>query len=175
MQGESALPEFRFPVEAGHVLTFARAIGDSSASQLEALTSGTDAAGAESPAPAIPPTFLQGGAHFNPESPLRPRPGAPWIADVGGTDEADSGKGSGGGGMLHAEQSFEYRRPVRPGEVLHVSTRLGETWTKEGKRGGRLTFSEQITEYRDPAGAVVVIARSVGVRTERAATEAESK
>lgn len=149
---------------------FARAIGDASASEREALIS---TPGAEGDQPAIPPTFVQGGAHFNPESHLRPRPGVAWIADVKGNGVVGSGKSS-GGGLLHAEQSFEYRRPVRPGEVLVASVRLGETWTKEGKRGGRLAFSEQITEYRDDAGALVVLARSVGVRTERAATETES-
>ena len=45
--------------------------------------------------------------------------------------------------------------------------REGETWEKSGKRGGKLIFSETITEYRDQNGELVVTARGVGVRTEK--------
>ena len=43
----------------------------------------------------------------------------------------------------------------------------GKTWEKEGKRGGKLVFSESVTEYRDQNGELVVTARGVGVRTEK--------
>jgi hypothetical protein len=43
--------------------------------------------------------------------------------------------------------------------------RPGESWEREGRRGGKLQFSESITEYRDQNGELVVTARSVGVRT----------
>ena len=76
--------------------------------------------------------------------------------------------GSGGGGMaLHAEETFEIHRPVRVGEVLTKTTRQGETWEREGRRGGKLHFSELRHEYRDEAGALVVTARQVGGRTGR--------
>jgi hydroxyacyl-ACP dehydratase HTD2-like protein with hotdog domain len=78
----------------------------------------------------------------------------------------------GGGGIgrgLHAEQRFEYHRPVTVGDVLSVTTRPGATWEKEGRRAGKLTFVETISEYRNQDGELVVTARSVGVRTERAA------
>jgi acyl-CoA thioesterase FadM len=67
---------------------------------------------------------------------------------------------------LHAEQHFEYHRPLRIGDVLTSTTRAGEGWEKEG-RSGKLVFSEAITEYRDAAGELVVTARSVGVLTQR--------
>ena len=51
--------------------------------------------------------------------------------------------------------------------MLTAETRAGERWEKEGKRAGKLLFSETITEYRDEAGELVVTARSVGVRTEK--------
>ena len=51
----------------------------------------------------------------------------------------------------------------------HLTTRPGATWEKEGRRAGKLTFAETITEYRNQDGDLVVTARSVGVRTERAA------
>ena len=46
----------------------------------------------------------------------------------------------------------------------------GKSWEKEGKRAGKLLFSETVTEYRDQIGELVITARGVGVRTERPAT-----
>jgi hypothetical protein len=51
--------------------------------------------------------------------------------------------------------------------VLTVETKQGNTWERESKRAGKLTFRERITEYRDQKGELVVTARSVGVTTER--------
>jgi hypothetical protein len=131
-----------------------------------------------------PPTFVQASAQFDPDYPLRPKICQPWFgsgreptgagAATGGGAKGDGGGGgtSGGGGMgrgLHAEQHFEYHQPVAVGDVLSVTTRPGETWEKEGRRAGKLTFVETITEYRNQEGDLVVTARSVGVRTERAA------
>jgi acyl dehydratase len=50
---------------------------------------------------------------------------------------------------------------------LRGRTRKGETWHKQGRRGGELTFFDQITEYRDDTGEPVVTARWVSVMTER--------
>src|SRR3712207_7244777 len=55
-----------------------------------------------------------------------------------------------------AEQHFEIHRPLRPGDVLTGTTSAGKTWEKEGKRGGKLLFSESVTEYRDQHGELVV-------------------
>ena len=54
-----------------------------------------------------------------------------------------------------------------PGDVLTAEVKPGKTWEKEGKRSGKLVFSETITEYRDQNGELVITARGVGVRTER--------
>ena len=72
-----------------------------------------------------------------------------------------------GGGGLHAEQHFEYHRHLRPGDVLSAKTTPGKTWEREGRRGGKLMFSESVTEYHDQNGELVITARSIGVRTER--------
>ena len=66
---------------------------------------------------------------------------------------------------LHAEQHYTYHRPLVAGEVLTVTVRPGESWEKQGRRGGTLQFSETITEYRGADGQLVVTARGVGVRT----------
>jgi hypothetical protein len=143
-----------FPVEAGHILLFERAIGEPEPR--------TDLA---------PPTFVQASAQFDPGYPLRPKVGEPWFGSggtpTGATKSPVSGGGSGGGTGLHAEQRYEYHRPVRAGDVLTATTRRGETWTKTGRRGGNLNFLEIITEYRDEKGELVVTATSVGVITER--------
>ena len=56
---------------------------------------------------------------------------------------------------------------MRPGDVLTATTKPGKSWEKEGRRAGKLKFTETVTEYRDEKGELVVTARGVGVRTER--------
>jgi hypothetical protein len=146
----------RFPVEAGHVLAFTRALGgDDPPPTSPSPFTGLPAAG-----DAAPPTFAIAGAQFDPEYPLRPGPGVPWHGSGG-----DAGLVTEGAGGLHAEQHFVYHRPVRVGDVLVPTSRPGETWEKQG-RSGRLRFRERITEFRDEAGQLVVTAVSVSVLRE---------
>ena len=56
--------------------------------------------------------------------------------------------------------------------MLTATTFPGKTWEKEGKRSGKLIFSESVTEYRDQNGDLVITARGVGVRTERPVEQA---
>ena len=51
--------------------------------------------------------------------------------------------------------------------VLTATTKPGETWEKQGRRGGKLVFTESVTEYRDQDGELVVTAKGLGVRTEK--------
>ena len=153
----------RFPIEAGHIMMFARAIGDPNPAYYGALD-GTDGVPA-------PPTFVTASAQFDPDYPLRPKIGQPWFGsgrEATGRGATSIGVADGGGGTgLHAEQHYTYHRPLRAGDVLTTSSRTGEGWEKQGRRGGRLIFSEFITEFRDAAGELVVTARTVGVRTEK--------
>lgn len=163
----------KFPIEASHILMFARSVGDDN----EIYYDADYAKGTEPGSIIAPPTFMQSSAQFDPDYFLRPK--------VGGDNWFGSGKnpsglkpkepkkgekssgGGGGGGGLHAEQHFEYHRHPKPGDVLTATSKPGKTWEKEGKRSGKLTFSEGITEYRDQNGELVVTARGVGVSTER--------
>lgn len=158
----------RFPVEFGHIMMFARSVGDPNPIYADEEY----AADSEVGHVIAPPTFVQAGAQFDPDWPLRPKIGEPWFGSGRNpTGTPRPGGGGGGGGMargLHAEQHFEYHRHLRPGDVLRAETRPGKTWEKEGRRAGKLLFSETITEYRDQHGELVITARSVGVRTERA-------
>jgi acyl dehydratase len=157
----------KFPIEAGHIMMFARAIGDDNPVYYdEAYAKKTEPGGI-----IAPPTFAQSSAQFDPDYVLRPKIGQPWfgsgkeptgVKPGAGSEETASGRG------LHAEQHFEYHRPLRPGDVLTAAVKPGRTWEKEGRRSGKLIFSETIIEYRDQNGELVITARGVGVVTERA-------
>jgi hypothetical protein len=159
----------RFPVEAGHILMFARSIGDPNPIYADA----EHAANSEVGAIPAPPTFVQASAQFDDDYPLRPKIGKPWFGSgkeaTGLKREAGAGGGGGGAGRgLHAEQHYTYHRTPVAGDVLSAMTFPGERWEKQGKRAGKLVFADTITEYRDQNGELVVTARSVGVRTEKA-------
>jgi hypothetical protein len=155
-----------FPVEASHILMFARSIGDDNKVYSDAdYAKTTEAKGI-----IAPPTFAQSSAQFDPDYFLRPKTGKPWFGsgkNPTGVSRESGGGGGGGGGGLHAEQHFEYHRPLRVGDVLTATVKPGKTWEKEGRRSGKLVFSESVTEYRDQKGELVITARGVGVRTER--------
>ena len=150
---------FTFPVDRSAVMLFARSLGDIRPEYSDPDDAATKAVGGI----VVPPTFVQSSAHWQPDYPLdltRPRTGPPPAQRAGG--------GGGLGRGLHAEQHYEYHHPIHAGDTLTVSTRPGERWEKQGKRGGKLMFSGSITEYRNQDGVLCVTARSVGVQTERA-------
>lgn len=149
-----------FPIEATHIMMFARSIGDENPVYHDAEAAKGSAVGGV----IAPPTFTAAVAQFNPEQ-SRPRPGVKWFGS-GGTPSGIEGKAPSAGG-LNAEQHFEYFRPIRAGETLTAETRPGTTWERESKRAGKLLFSDRITEFRDQAGELVARVRSVSVKTER--------
>jgi hypothetical protein len=148
----------RFPVEAGAIRVWAQAIDDDN----PAYFSETAAAGIGLSAIAAPPTFLQSAEHWAADSPVRPTRGQLWRGSGGGPGVAPAATDS----RLHAEQHYEYHRPVVAGDVLSARSVDGPSWQKAGRRGGTLRFDEQVTEYRDQAGELVVTVRSVAVLTE---------
>jgi acyl dehydratase len=161
----------RFPVEAGHIMLFARSAGDPNPIYSdEEYAASTEVGGI-----IAPPTFVQASAQFDPDYPLRPKLGEPWFGSgkepTGLTRSGGGGGGGGGGAGLHAEQHFEYHRPLRPGDVLSVTSKEGKSWEKQGRRSGLLKFREIVQEFRDEAGELVVTARLVSVRTERVPTQ----
>lgn len=163
----------KFPVEASHVMMFARSIGDANPIYYDEEY----AQKSEEGAILAPPTFAQSSAQFDPDYFLRPRIGEEWFGSAKGptgiTKKKEGGGGSGGGG-LHAEQHYVYHRPLKVGDVLTAEVKPGKSWEKEGRRGGKLMFSESVTEYRDQNGELVITATGVGVRTERPATSSDS-
>lgn len=149
----------RFPVEAGHIMLFARSIGDKNPVYY-----------GEAGDVIAPPTFVQASAQFDPDYTLRPKIGESWFGSGKTASGVTQDEGKGVGGGLHAEQHYEYHRQIKPGDVLTATTKPGKEWEKEGRRAGKLKFRESVTEYRDQNGELVVTARNVGVQTERPAT-----
>jgi hypothetical protein len=156
----------KFPIEAGHIILFARAVGEKNPLYFD-----EDHAKSTEPGGIIaPPTFVQSSAQFDPDYPLRPKIGEAWFGsgkNPTGITDVSGGVGRG----LHAEQHYEYHRQLKPGDVLSATSKPGKTWEKEGRRAGKLKFSEQVTEYRDQNGELVITARSVGVQTEKPASQ----
>jgi hypothetical protein len=151
---------FEFPVDRTQVMLFARSLRDINPVYWDPGHPETKARGGI----IVPPTFVQCSAHWQPDYPLdltRPRP-------EGAQPRREGGGGGGLGRGLHAEQHYEYHHPIHVGDTLTVTTRPGKQWEKEGRRGGKLRFSETVTEYRNQDGVLCVTATSVGVQTERA-------
>ncbi len=139
----------KFPIEAGHIMMFARAVGDPNKIYYDEAYARTT----EVRSIIAPPTFVQASAQFDPDYRLRPKIGQPWFGS--GKEPSGVPQGSGGGGTgLHAEQHYEYHGEIRPGDVLTPTVKPGQT-------------CESITEYRNQHGELLVTARGVGVRTER--------
>jgi len=152
---------YQFPVDRTQVMLFARALLDIRPEYWDPDDPATKAIGGI----VTPPTFVISSAHWDPDYPLdltRPRkePRQP--------RQEGEGRGGNVARILHAEQHFEYHHPIRVGDVLTVTSRPGKTWEKQGRRGGRLLFTETITEFRNQDGVLCVTARSVGVQTEKA-------
>ncbi|MYE12168.1 MAG: MaoC family dehydratase [Gammaproteobacteria bacterium] len=157
----------KFPVESGHIMMFARSVGDDN----QIYYDEDYAKSTECEAIVAPPTFVQASAQFDPDYFLRPKVGEPWFGSggkpTGVVRESGGGGGGGGGGGLHAEQRYVYHRHPRVGDVLTATTRPGNKWERQSRRAGTLKFSETVTEYRDQNGELVVTATGVGVQTER--------
>lgn len=159
---------YRFPVDPTSILTFASSLGETNRIYYdEEYARSTKLGGV-----IAPPTFATVSSHWNPNHPLRGVRRIPAPPEPSQERGAERRTGGGGGGsisrLLHGEQRFEYHKPMRPGMVLTVTTHPGRSWEKEGKRGGKLRFSESVAEYRDEEGELVVTATSVGIVTEKA-------
>jgi acyl dehydratase len=61
--------------------------------------------------------------------------------------------------ILHAEQEFEWFRPLRAGEQVMVTGRVGEMYEKQGK-SGTLDFVVMEQIARDEKGEVVYVAKT---------------
>lgn len=157
----------KFPIEAGHILLFARSIGDENQIYYDEEYANTTEPGEI----IAPPTFVTAAMQFDTVFPYRPQPGKPWFGSgktpTGVTQADDDGIARG----LHAEEIFEIHRNLVPGDVLHGETVMGKSWEKLGRRGGKLIFTEKVTEFLDQNNEAAVTVRRVMVVTEKAPEE----
>lgn len=139
--GTTAEP-FEMRVEFGKVREFARATKSRNPEHLAE----------DGVAPA---TFLQTSAFW-----MTPNSN-PWVGRSRGLER-----------ILHGEQEFVFHgEPPGPGAVLTGTARIDKVYEKEGKRGGTMSFTEMVTEYRDPDGRLVAETRSTTIETSKATTE----
>lgn len=61
--------------------------------------------------------------------------------------------------VLHGEQEYSYRRPIRAGDRLRCKTRVVDVYEREG-RLGKMTFLVTEMEGRDEDGQLVFTGRS---------------
>jgi hypothetical protein len=141
IEGNRGKP-FRVVVEEGKVREFARAVKSSNPAYI---------AGGQ-PQSTSPVTFLASSAFWQgPEA-------SPW-----GDAKLNWER------ILHGEQEFVFPgAPPAAGTELTAEARIDRVFEKEGKRGGRMTFVEVVTEYRDPYGVVVAESRSTVIETSQA-------
>ena len=135
---------FTFPVEAGKVREFAKAVLDDDNPMY------WDAAYARAKgfrAPIVPPTFVQASSFWRPVDPSAPQRDMRLV--------------------LHGEQEFEYLHPIYVGDVLTVTTAKVNEFEKTGRRGGTMTFTIYETTYTNQDGQACVKARSTTIETSR--------
>jgi acyl dehydratase len=63
--------------------------------------------------------------------------------------------------LVHGEQEFEYVRPIRVGESLTLTGRIGDISEKRSSSGAILDFVVLETEARDASEQVVFYSRNV--------------
>jgi hypothetical protein len=136
--GRTVADPFEMRVELGKVREFARATGSSHPDHLDGEH------------PVSPATFLMSAAFW------QRRSSSAWPAD------RDMSR------VLHGGQEFVFPDgPPEAGTVLTGQARIGEVFTKQGKRGGTMTFTEVITEYRDAKGTLVATAVGTFIETSK--------
>jgi hypothetical protein len=133
---------FELDVERGKIREFARA------------TLSSHPAYFEGDRPVSPPTFLTTMFFWEDATPGS----SPWPHV-----RLDQKRG------MHAEQQYVFHGPPpRAGTRLTCRSRIESVFSKEGRKGGRLTFAVMVTEFRDAAtGTLVAEAHMTGVETER--------
>lgn len=135
---------YEVPIERGKIREFARA-----AQSHNPAYDGPDAV--------IPPTFLTTAGHFW-------QTGAHPAADLGFELAR----------ILHGEEEYEFfGPPPHAGQTLTVTSRMGDRWEKEGRRGGVMRFAKLISEYRDASGTLVAEQRTTIIETAKPPTQGE--
>jgi hypothetical protein len=74
--------------------------------------------------------------------------------------------------ILHGEQEFVFSgEPPHAGTTLVGRKVVERTYSRQGRRGGAMTFTVILTEFRNESGAVVAEGRTTLIETELAPVE----
>lgn len=151
--------QLSFPIDAAHVMMFGRAV------EIEPVEGARPGRSDGDLAVPVHPTFTESLQHFIPEYKWRPLAGRAWPGS--GREPGGVVEGADGPNIMHAEQRFEYYRPIHAGETLVGTTDIGKEWEKVNRSGVVLRFREIVTEFRDDAGRLVVTSVAVEVEVPR--------
>jgi hydroxyacyl-ACP dehydratase HTD2-like protein with hotdog domain len=69
------------------------------------------------------------------------------------------------GRLLHGEASWEFERPLRLDDRLTATSKVTGVTSREGKRGGTMSFITTETTFRDQDGAPVATRRDTLIET----------
>ena len=67
--------------------------------------------------------------------------------------------------VLHGEVRWEYRAPVRVGDEITARRRVADVTTREGSRGGTMTFVSVEMELTNQRGEVVAVQTDTIIET----------
>ena len=140
VKGKEYAP-FVVTVERGKIKEFARAIGDLSPFYLDDTVGRASEWGDIIAPPTFPTTFRDENADT----------GA-MLKDLG----VDISR------ILHGEQEFEQRKPIRPGETYLCRTRIADIYEKSG-RSGPMAFVVRETAVTDGENDIVAVMRGITV------------
>lgn len=138
--GKAGVPQW-MRVELGKVREFARAIRDDNPLYFDLKLAERELGGMMPP-----PTFTMTLAHW------------------------DDGRGRPALGLdlrrvLHGEQEFEYLGPIYVGDELTATTTVKDIYTKQGSRGGTMTFVVFETTFVNQRGETALVARATLIQT----------
>ncbi|CAB4834331.1 MAG: hypothetical protein F2903_07975 [Actinobacteria bacterium] len=138
-------------IERAPLAFFAEAVFDDSQVYQDATVAEAEGFGAI-PAPPTFPFVMDNWGRFPDIQGERVKKGPEGLSALGSVF-------SGGGLILHGEQSFSYERPVKVGDTLKGEGTVVEAYAKESK-GKTMTFIVMETQWRDATtGDLVVTSR----------------
>jgi|TARA_B110000263_G_scaffold75977_1_gene66436 hypothetical protein len=160
----------KFQIDASQILFFARSIDDNNPLYVD-----VEYAKKKGYKNIIAPlTFIETHQQFDPNYKLRPNPDKQWpgtprkkaekiSSNEKNVKKMSSRKGTG----LHAEQHYEYHSLIYAGDIIRWEKGENKSWQREGKKGGKLIFTENIIHFYNQENVLVVTAKKVTVITEK--------
>jgi len=146
----------RVVIERGPVAVFADAVKDTDTAYRDSAA----AAAAGHPSIPVPPTFPFVMAHWGAFPEIQPDSGEGGAAGMSAVGEVLGPLLEKGGLLLHGEQEFEYRSPVRVGDVLVGEGRIADVYEKDSGHATMTFVVTEMTWKHDATGEVAVVARS---------------